>query len=83
MPDSPTISYSDFAKVDMRVGKIIECRDFAEARKPAYQLKIDFGEEIGLKDSSAQVKARYKKEELIGKKIIAIVNFPPKKDREL
>jgi tRNA-binding protein len=63
----------------MRVGKIIECRDFPKARKPAYQLRIDFGQEIGLKDSSAQITARYKKEELIGRKIIAVVNFAPKK----
>jgi tRNA-binding protein len=63
----------------MRVGKIIECRDFAEARKPAYQLKIDFGGEIGLKNSSAQITLRYAKEKLIGRKIIAVVNFPPKK----
>jgi tRNA-binding protein len=74
-----TISYSDFTKVDMRVGKIVGCRDFPDARKPAYQLKIDFGEQIGLKDSSAQITVRYKKEELIGRKIIAVVNFPPKR----
>jgi tRNA-binding protein len=73
------VSYSDFLKVDMRVGKIIECRDFPAARKPAYQLRIDFGQPIGIKESSAQITVRYKKDELIGKKIIAVVNFPPKK----
>lgn len=63
----------------MRIGQIIECKDFAEARKPAYQLKIDFGREIGQKDSSAQITVRYTKENLIGRKIVAVVNFPPKK----
>jgi tRNA-binding protein len=63
----------------MRIGQIIECRDFARARKPAYQLKIDFGKEIGTKTSSAQITVRYTKEALIGRKIVAVVNFPPKK----
>lgn len=63
----------------MRVGKIIECRDFPEAMKPAYKLKIDFGQEIGVKNSSVQITIRYKREELIGRKIIGVVNFPPKK----
>jgi len=62
----------------MCVGKIVEARDFPEARKPAYRLKIDFGSEIGLKNSSAQLTRRYDKEDLIGRNIIAVVNFAPK-----
>lgn len=73
------ISYSEFVKVDMRIGKIVECEEFPEAKKPAYRLKIDFGQEIGLKNSSAQITVHYKKDELIGRKIVAVVNFPPKK----
>jgi tRNA-binding protein len=71
------ITYDDFAKVDMRVGKILEVRDFPEARKPAYKLIIDLGEEIGVKRSSAQI-TQYRKEDLIGKLILCIVNFPPR-----
>jgi len=63
----------------MRVGQIVEVRDFPEARKPAYQLKIHFGQEIGTKNSSAQLTKRYLKEELLGRKILAVVNFPSKK----
>ena len=73
-----TISYADFEKVEMRVGKILDARDFPEARKPAYRLKIDFGSEIGLKNSSAQLTKRYSKEDLVGRKIVAVVNFAPK-----
>ena len=72
------IAYGDFDKVDMRVGKIIGVEDFPQARKPAYRLSIDFGPEIGIKKSSAQLTARYKKDELLGRKIIAVINFPPK-----
>ncbi|MGB9838998.1 tRNA-binding protein [Thermovenabulum sp.] len=73
------ISYSDFEKVEMRVGRIIDVEDFPKAKKPAYKLTIDFGPEIGLKKSSAQITKLYKKEELPGKLVIAVVNFPPKK----
>ena len=72
------LSWQDFEKVTMRIGTIIEVIDFPEARKPAYQLKIDFGKEIGIKKSSAQITNRYKKKELLGKQIVAVVNFPKK-----
>jgi len=72
-----SISWDDFEKVDMRAGTIIEVNDFPKARKPAYKLKIDFGE-LGIKNSSAQVTTFYTKDDLLNKKIIAVVNFPPK-----
>jgi len=72
------ISYDDFLKVDIRVGKIIEAKPFPEARVPAYQLKIDFGPEIGVKVSSAQITYSYEIKELPGKNILAVVNFPEK-----
>ncbi len=71
------ISWEDFSKVDMRVGTVLEVSDFPEARNPSYILKIDFGE-LGIKKSSAQITKLYQKENLIGKQIIAVVNFPPK-----
>lgn len=73
-----TISWSDFEKIDIRSGTITEVRDFPKARKPAYQLWIDFGTELGIKKSSAQVTAHYKKEELLNRSVIAVINFPPK-----
>ena len=73
------ITWDDFEKIDMRVGTIVEVNDFPKARKPAYRLGIDFGNEIGLKRSSAQITVHYKKEELLNRKVIAVVNFPPKK----
>ncbi len=72
-----TLIWDEFEKVDMRVGTIVEVNDFPKARKPAYQLTLDFGES-GMKKSSAQIVALYNKEELIGKQVIAVVNFPPK-----
>ncbi|MGO3708333.1 MAG: tRNA-binding protein [Mesonia hippocampi] len=72
------ISWNDFEKIEMRVGTIIEVNDFPEARNPSYQLKIDFGAELGIKKTSAQITKRYKKEDLLGKQTIAVVNFPKK-----
>jgi tRNA-binding protein len=72
------ISYPDFDKVDIRVGRILSADDFPQARKPAYQLTIDFGGEIGVRRSSAQLTKYYTREELIGRQVVAVVNFPPK-----
>lgn len=72
-----TITYDDFAKVQMRVGRIVEVEEFPQARKPAYKLWIDFGE-LGIKKSSAQITHLYHKENLIGKQVIAVTNFPPR-----
>lgn len=74
---SDTIFFEDFTKVDLRIGTIIEVNDFPEARNPAYQLTIDFGD-LGIKKSSAQITTLYKKEDLLNKQIVAVVNFPKK-----
>ena len=72
------IEWSDFQKVQLCVGTVIEVEDFPQARNPAYILKIDFGDELGIKKSSAQITELYTKETLIGKQVVAVVNFPPK-----
>ncbi|HKL34944.1 MAG TPA: tRNA-binding protein [Salegentibacter sp.] len=72
------ISWKDFEKVDMRIGTITEISDFPEAKNPAYKMLIDFGEDIGKRKTSAQITRRYKKEELLNRQIVAVVNFPKK-----
>lgn len=72
------ISYDDFARVDIRVGRIIEVQPFPEARKPAYKLRVDFGPEVGIKKSSAQVTVHYTPETLLGRQVLGVVNFPPR-----
>ncbi len=73
-----TISIDDFDKVDIRVGRIVDVQDFPEARKPAWKLTIDFGPELGQRRSSAQLKPLYTREELLGRLVLAVVNFPPR-----
>lgn len=73
-----SISWSDFEKIDMRIGTVIAVNDFPKARKPAYQLTIDFGSTIGIKRSSAQITVHYPKELLLNRQVIAVVNFPPR-----
>jgi tRNA-binding protein len=72
------ISWEDFEKIDIRCGTIIEIKDFPRARKPSYQLWIDFGNDLGIKKSSAQITQYYKKEDLLNKQVIAVINFPAK-----
>lgn len=75
---SDEISFADFEKVDIRTGTIVEVLPFPEARKPAFKLKIDFGAEIGVKKSSAQITVHYTAETLLGRQVLAVVNFPPR-----
>jgi len=75
---SEEITIDDFLKVDIRVGRIVEVSEFPEARKPAWKLKIDFGEAIGIKRSSAQIVSNYAADDLMGRQVMAVVNFPPR-----
>lgn len=73
-----TITWQDFEKVELRAGTIVEVNDFLKAKKPAFQLKVDLGDEIGIKQSSAQLTKLYSKEELLGKQVLCVTNFPPR-----
>ncbi len=75
---SDEISYDDFEKVDIRIGRIVDVQDFPEARKPAYKIWVDFGHDIGVRKTSAQITQNYTKDELLGKSVCGVVNFPPR-----
>ena len=75
---APTITWDDFTKVELRVGRILSAEPFAQARKPAFILHVDFGPEIGTRKSSAQITALYTPEQLVGRLVVAVINFPPK-----
>ncbi|MCM4168735.1 putative chaperone CsaA [Arenibacter antarcticus] len=75
---SETISWTDFTKIEMRVGTIIEVSDFPKAKNPSYQILVDFGPDLGVRKSSAQITTRYSKDHLVGKQVIAVINFPKK-----
>lgn len=73
-----TITWSEFERVELRVGTVVAVEDFPEARKPAYKVRVDFGPEVGIRQSSAQITALYSKDELLGRQVIGVVNFPAK-----